>query len=224
MNRIALAFLASVAAIALLFTIVFRKLRQTFSQPPLRPHRGVPLWYDPRRAGVACLLYLAWLLAIGYAPPAAAQVTPTTLITLSNLPTVMAGGTSSNMFTNGTSYVVSNNIIALRQGQGFAYQILESSAGTNALLDSNGFAITWATCLDGTNWCVAANALGLSNQMPKNTAGITGVTNLVITNNVSGLLNNLLFVTPYSLSNSTTNPITNKITVGIGNVVPGAFN
>jgi hypothetical protein len=91
--------------------------------------------------------------------------------------------------------------------------------GTNAVA-TNTFAINWAVSLDGTNYQTAN---------PLQTSALANGTNYVsgYTNFASALLNNALFITPYSLVNSTTNAaggITiSNITVSFGNIVPGGY-
>lgn len=154
-------------------------------------------------------------LSIIHCPLSIGQVTPTTIFVLTNLPSNIGTNTTTNLFTAGT--IPSNNVISLRQGQGMAVAMTYN--GTNSAA-TGGFSVNWATSLDGTNW---------------STAGFLQITNVangtnycsIATNFASGLLNNELFITPYSIQNATTagngNINLNNITVSFGNIVPGSY-
>jgi hypothetical protein len=143
-----------------------------------------------------------------------AQVTPTTVFVLTNLPAVVAGGSTSNLFTAGS--VPANNVISLRQGQGMATAM--TYTGTNAAT-TLGFSLNWAVSLDGTNW----QTTGLL----QNTNAANGTNSCTaFTNYASTLLNNALFIAPYSIqnANAATNGITlSNVTVSFGNIVPGGY-
>jgi hypothetical protein len=142
-------------------------------------------------------LLTAILLLAALAPPrAAAQVTPTTVYTLTNLPSFITGGATSNLFslTNSTGVLIAptNNIIPLWQGSG-----LSSWGG---LITSNAFStqkvtLLWSFSPDGTNWLY-----GDTNVTPAfaNTASGNS-TNLSATNFTSGLCNNFQYAAPYQL-------------------------
>ena len=155
------------------------------------------------------------VLAFSLQPLAFSQVTPTTIIVLTNLPAVIPGGTTTNLFT-ASQQIPSTNVISLRQGQGFAAAMTYS--GTNAAT-TLGFSINWAVSLDGTNWQTTGFL------QTTNTANGTNSCT-VLTNFASALVNNELFVTPYSIQNA--NAATNAIalanvTVSFGNIVPGGY-
>jgi hypothetical protein len=145
---------------------------------------------------------------------ARAQVTPTTLFTLTNLPSVInsAGttGNVSNLFANATNSLgtPTNNVIPCWQGSGMAFQWL--FAGTNTytagnLGTTNNLAIAFATSIDGTNYNTSPQSLlWVSNQANANLSVIGG------SNFVSGFLNNFAFIAPYEIENwntGTTNAI-----------------
>jgi len=144
-----------------------------------------------------------------------AQVTPTTILVLTNLPASIPGNTTTNLFV-ASQQIPTNNVISLRQGQGFASAMTYS--GTNAAT-TLGFSVNWAISLDGTNWQTTG--------FLQNTNVANG-TNLVtaVTNYASALVNNMLFVTPYSIqnANAATNSIAlSNLTVSFGNIVPGGY-
>lgn len=142
----------------------------------------------------------------------AAQVTPTTILVLTNLPATIPGNTTTNLFSGAPS----NNIVSLRQGQGFATAMTYN--GTNAAT-TLGFSINWAVSLDGTNWQTAGFL------QTTNTANGTNSCT-IFTNFASSLVNNALFVTPYSIqnANAATNGIAlGNVTVSFGNIVPGGY-
>lgn len=148
------------------------------------------------------------------AASAFAQVTPTTTFVLTNLPSIIAGNSTTNLFLPATQ-VPSNNIISLRQGQGFAAAMTYS--GTNAA-STLGFSINWALSLDGTNW----QTTGFLQ-----TTNVSNGTNTctIVTNYTSALVNNALFVAPVSIqnANATTNNVAlGNVTVSFGNLVPGS--
>lgn len=160
------------------------------------------------RAGLALC---ALPVALG---TASAQVTPTTIFVLTNLPAALPGGATTNLFPAGG--LPSNNIINLRQGQGFATAM--TFAGTNAAT-TLGFSVNWAVSLDGTNW----QTTGFLQ-----TTNVANGTNTctVFTNFSSALVNNALFVSPYSIqnANAATNGIAlSNLTVSFGNLVPGGY-
>lgn len=156
-------------------------------------------------------LVLLFLTALA----ADAQVTPTTVFVLTNLPALIATNSVSNLFTAGS--IPTNNVISLRQGQGMAVAV--NYNGTNAAA-SGGFSVNWATSLDGTNW---------------STTGLVQVTNVangtnvctVVTNLPAVALNNELFIAPYSIQNASTagngNISLGSITVSFGNLVPSGY-
>src|SRR5271156_1323452 len=144
-----------------------------------------------------------------------AQVTPTTIFVLTNLPAVIPGNTTTNLFV-ASQQIPATNVISLRQGQGFATAM--TYYGTNAAT-TLGFSINWAVSIDGTNW---------------QTTGFLQTTNVangtnnctVVTNYASTLVNNELFITPYSIqnANATTNNVAlGSVVVSFGNIVPGGY-
>jgi len=154
-------------------------------------------------------------LAFSLQPSAFSQVTPTTIIVLTNLPASIPGNTTTNLFVAG-SQIPTTNVISLRQGQGFASAMTYN--GTNAAT-TLGFSVNWAVSLDGTNWQTTGF---LQNTNVAN--GTNSCT--VFTNYSSALINNALFVTPYSIQNA--NVATNgvalgNLTVSFGNIVPGSY-
>jgi hypothetical protein len=144
-----------------------------------------------------------------------AQVTPTTIFVLTNLPTVIGTNTTTNLFPAGT--IPTNNVISLRQGQGMAAAWVFT--GTNAAA-TGGFSLNWAVSLDGANY-QSVNFLQLTNTA----AGASAVT--AFTNYASALLNNALYITPYSIQNATVagngNITLTSVTVSFGNIVPGGY-
>jgi len=143
-----------------------------------------------------------------------AQVTPTTIFVLTNLPSVIPGNTITNLFAPGT--IPGTNVISLRQGQGFATAM--TYAGTNAA-STLGFSINWAVSLDGTNW----QTTGFLQ-----TTNVANGTNTctVFTNFSSTLVNNALYVAPFSIQNAnaaTNNIALSNVTVSFGNIVPGGY-
>jgi hypothetical protein len=146
---------------------------------------------------------------------AQAQVTPTTIFVLTNLPVTIAANSTSNLFTAGT--IPGNNVISLRQGQGMAAAM--SYSGTNSAA-TGGFSVNWATSLDGTNWATTG-FLQITNA-----ANGTNICN-VVTNFPSAILNNALFIAPYSIQNATSSGSggvnLGNITVSFGNIVPGGY-
>jgi len=148
-------------------------------------------------------------------PPAAvAQVTATTQVVLTNIPTLIAGAATSNLFTFGT--LPTNNIITVRQGYGFAcadFFTVSNAASTG------GVSVNWAGSLDGTNYfLIPGNQLtniGIGNA--------SGYTNIFGTNFAGSTINNFGYITPYSIqnANASTNNISGfTLTVGVANVVP----
>ena len=160
-------------------------------------------------AMVLALSIIHWPLSIQ------AQVTPTTIFVLTNLPASIAANTTTNLFAAGGA--PGNNVISLRQGQGMAAAMTYSGASNSV---TGGFSVNWATSLDGTNWSTAG-LLQLTS-----TANGTNVCT-VVTNFASAVLNNELFITPYSMQNGTAagNGAINLagITVSFGNIVPGGY-
>jgi len=143
-----------------------------------------------------------------------AQVVPTTIFVLTNLPAAVPGNTTTNLF--GTNGLPVCNIINLRQGQGMATAMTYS--GTNAAT-TLGFSLNWSVSLDGTNWQTTGF---LQNSNVANGANPC----TIWTNYASAYLNNALYITPYSLqnANAATNGITlSNITVSFGNIVPGGY-
>ena len=142
-------------------------------------------------------------------------MTPTTIFVLTNLPSYVAANTTSNLFGAGGG--PSNNVISLRQGQGMAAAM--SYNGTNSAA-TGGFSVNWATSLDGTNWSTAA-FLQLTNAANGTNACA------IVTNFPSAVLNNELFISPYSIQNATASTNggvnVNGITVSFGNIVPGGY-
>lgn len=171
---------------------------------------------DIKKSLACCLAGLA-LCALAF--KAEAQVTPTTIIPLTNFPATMPGNSISNLFTLGT--IPTNNIIPLRQGQGFASGLTYIT--TNAGVTTNGPSINWAGSLDGTNFTTQVGWLQQSNNFT-NSSG--AATNTSLTNFSSALLNNVLFVTPYQIQNASaaSNAMTSiQALVSFGNVVPGGY-
>ena len=116
----------------------------------------------------------------------------------------------------GSNGLPTGNIISLRQGQGMATAMTYS--GTNAA-STLGFSLNWSVSLDGTNWQTAG--------FLQNTNTANGTNSCTVWTNYAGaLLNNALFIAPYSLQNA--NAATNSIalagvTVSFGNLVPGGY-
>jgi hypothetical protein len=139
-----------------------------------------------------------------------AQVTATTLFTLTNLPAYVNGASTSNLFSNATNALgtPTNNVIPCWQGSGMAFQWL--FAGTNTYTagaggTTNSLAIAWAVSVDGTNFQTAPQSLLWQTNYGNAAASVIGGTNWV-----SGLLNNAAFVAPYQIVNNnsgTTNAI-----------------
>jgi len=159
-------------------------------------------------------LLVAFTLAFGIQHSALSQVTPTTILVLTNLPAAVAGNTTSNLF--GTNGLPAFNIINLRQGQGMATAMTYN--GTNAAT-TLGFSLNWSVSLDGTNWQTAG--------FLQNSGAANGTNSCTIwTNYASAALNNALFIAPYSLqnANAATNSIAlSNVTVSFGNIVPGGY-
>jgi hypothetical protein len=144
-----------------------------------------------------------------------AQVTPTTILVLTNLPAVIPGASTTNLFV-ASQQIPTTNVISLRQGQGFAAAM--TYYGTN-VASTLGFSINWAVSLDGTNWQTTGFL-----QTTNTANGTNSVT--VFTNYSSTLVNNALFVTPYSIQNAnvaTNNIALGNVTVSFGNIVPGGY-
>ena len=144
-----------------------------------------------------------------------AQVTPTTIFVLTNLPAIIPGNTTTNLFA-ASQQIPTTNVISLRQGQGMATAM--TYAGTNAAT-TLGFSINWAVSLDGTNWQTTG--------FLQNTNAANGTNSCTaFTNYASALLNNALFITPYSIQNAnaaTNNIALGNVTVSFGNIVPGGY-
>jgi hypothetical protein len=159
-------------------------------------------------------IILAALSLCAFALKSQAQVTPTTIFVLTNLPAAVPGNTTICLF--GTNGLPACNIINLRQGQGMATAMTYN--GTNAAT-TLGFSLNWSVSLDGTNWQTTGF---LQNTNAANgTASCT-----VFTNYANAALNNALFITPYSIqnANAATNGVTlNNVTVSFGNIVPGGY-
>ncbi|HZM01558.1 MAG TPA: hypothetical protein VFC44_00920 [Candidatus Saccharimonadales bacterium] len=147
--------------------------------------------------------------------PVFAQVTPTTVIVLTNLPAWYTTNYTTNLFTPGTT--PTTNIISLRQGQGMAVAV--SFTGTNASATA-GFVINWAVSLDGTNY-QTANFLSFSNSV-NGTSGVVGYTNFP-----GALLNNALYITPATIQNTCTpgsaGVTLSSVECSFGNIVPGGY-
>jgi hypothetical protein len=117
------------------------------------------------------------------------------------------------LFANG---LPAGNIISLRQGQGMATAMTYN--GTNAA-STLGFSLNWSVSLDGTNWQTAG--------FLQNTNAANGTNGCTVWTNYPGtLLNNALFIAPYSIQNA--NAASNNIalagvTVSFGNIVPGGY-
>jgi hypothetical protein len=146
---------------------------------------------------------------------AGAQVTPTTIFSLTNLPAWYTTNAATALFQPGT--IPTNNVISLRQGQGMAVAV--SFAGTNASA-TGAFVINWAVSLDGTNY-QTANFLSFNNTVT-GTTGVVGYTNFPST-----VLNNALYITPASIQNTCT-PGSAGVTLtnvecSFGNIVPGGY-
>jgi hypothetical protein len=159
-------------------------------------------------------LLLAPALAFGIQHSAFSQVTPTTIFVLTNLPAAVAGNSTSNLF--GANGLPAGNIINLRQGQGMATAMTYN--GTNAAT-TLGFSLSWSVSLDGTNW----QTTGLL----QNSSAANGTNSCTAYTNYAGaMLNNALFITPYSIqnANAASNAITlSNVTVSFGNLVPGGY-
>lgn len=158
-------------------------------------------------------MLLAATLAFSIQHSAFSQVTPTTVFVLTNLPAIVPGGTTTNLFANG---LPTGNIINLRQGQGMATAMTYN--GTNAAT-ALGFSLNWSVSLDGINWQTAGF---LQNTNVANGDGVC----TIWTNYAGAVLNNALFIAPYSIQNA--NAATNSIalagvTVSFGNIVPGGY-
>ncbi|MGD0813371.1 MAG: hypothetical protein ABSA83_07185 [Verrucomicrobiota bacterium] len=154
-------------------------------------------------------------LSIIHCPLVIGQVTPTTVFVLTNLPAYIAPNSTSNLFAAGA--IPTNNVISLRQGQGMAAAM--SYNGTNSAA-TGGFSANWAVSLDGTNWSTTGFL------QVTNTANGTSVCNIV-TNFASAILNNELYIAPYSIQNATTSASggvsLSGVTVSFGNIVPGGY-
>ncbi|MGP8200216.1 MAG: hypothetical protein ACLQU4_12020 [Limisphaerales bacterium] len=153
--------------------------------------------------------------AFSFQPSAFSQVTPTTIFVLTNLPSYIAPNSTSNLFAAGA--IPTNNVISLRQGQGMAAAM--SYTGTNSAA-TGGFSVNWAVSLDGTNWSTTGFL------QVTNTANGTSVCTIV-TNYASSILNNELYIAPYSIQNATTSASggvsLSGVTVSFGNIVPGGY-
>jgi hypothetical protein len=150
------------------------------------------------------------------APRAGAQVTPTTLITISNFPPNMPGSTTSNLFTfTGTNQPAANAIINLRQGQGLAQQYV--FGGQNVGTTSGNLIVLWDATVDGTNWFPVPQ-LGSTNAAAASTNIIAAGQNVS-----ASVVNNMLQATVASVQNTASNGLNTSGIVGLGNVLPGAF-
>ena len=160
--------------------------------------------------------FILSVLLLLLVPSVRAQVTPTKTLVLTNLPAIIPGATTTNLFVAGQQ-IPTTNVISLRQGQGFAAAMTYN--GTNAAT-TLGFSINWAVSLDGTNW-QTTGFLQITNAA-NGTNLVTSVTNYAATS-----VNNMLYVTPCSIqnANASTNGITNwsNLTVSFGNIVPGGY-
>jgi hypothetical protein len=182
------------------------KLKKFLAKLVRTPRRGVRATGGRIAASALTIVGLAAL-----APPTQAQVTPTTIFSLTNLPPSVPGATTTNLFAAGT--IPTNNVISLRQGQGMASAVTFFGASGAAA----GFSLNWAVSLDGTNWQTTG--------FLQNTNLASG-TNIVtsVTNYSSVLLNNELFIAPYSLQNANAGAVTvSNTTVSFGNIVPGGY-
>ncbi len=157
---------------------------------------------------------LAVFSAFSLQPSAFSQVTPTTILVLTNLPAVIPGASTTNLF--GANGLPAGNIINLRQGQGMAAAMTYNGSNAATTL---GFSLNWSVSLDGVNWQTAGF---LQNSNAAN--GTNSCT--VWTNYPSASLNNALFIAPYSIqnANAATNGIAlSNVTVSFGNIVPGGY-
>jgi hypothetical protein len=158
---------------------------------------------------------LASLGLWAFALKSGAQVTPTTIIVLTNLPAVIPGNSTTNLFV-ASQQIPATNVIALRQGQGFAAAMTYN--GTNAAT-TLGFSINWAVSLDGTNWQTTG--------FLQTTNAANGTNSCTVFTNFAGtLVNNALYVTPCSIQNAnaaTNNIALGNVTVSFGNLVPGGY-
>lgn len=156
------------------------------------------------------ILMVTAALAImpAFSPPAHGQVTATTPITLTNLPSVVTGGATSNLFTAFTQ--PTNNVIDVRQRRGMS--VFLTFGSTNSVM-SSAVTMVWVPTYDGTNFATAAPFV-----VGANANGLTGV--CAYTNWPSALLDNVKKIAPYQLisANASTNTafITNCV-ISFGN-------
>lgn len=154
--------------------------------------------------------------ALSFQLPAFSQVTPSTVFQLTNLPAVVTGGATSNLF-NGTGGTSNYNVISLSQGAGLAFGWL--IAGTNSLNPTltTSCTMNWVGSFDGTNWFT-------NTPFPITLTNTTGAANLEETNVIGQYLNNLNYIAPWNIVNNSTGA-TNRmflsnIWVSRGNILP----
>jgi hypothetical protein len=157
------------------------------------------------------------LCAFALSQTARAQVTPTTIFALTNLPAYIEAGGTSNVFQTNASGFPTNNVISVRQGTGMASQW--QGAGTNAAA-STGLAFNWAVSYDGTNFSTNSSSLITMTNVPN------GNNNWVYgTNFLRQLTDNAIYVTPYSLINGSAahgGVFVSNVVASFGNLVPGS--
>jgi hypothetical protein len=164
--------------------------------------------------------------ALSPQPSAFAQVTPSTPILVSNVPTYLPSATGINFFSglsNGVSWSTgattnafgtpSNNVIALWQGNGLAFwhkYNMTNAAPQLGVALTNSVETQWAVSPDGTNFLTSPASL--INIYSYN-GGIGSGTLVVDGSNVtSTFLNNWAYITLFSISNNmtgSTNGVTN---------------
>ena len=148
---------------------------------------------------------------------ASAQVTPTTIFALTNLPVYVEAGGTSNVFQTNASGFPTNNVLSVRQGTGMASQWL--TAGTNAAA-STGLAFNWVVSYDGTNFCTNSAAFVVMTNVPN------GNNTLVYgTNFLRQFTDNAIFITPYSIQNGSATHggvYVSNVVASFGNLVPAS--
>ncbi len=151
------------------------------------------------------------------ASSASAQVTPTTVFSLTNLPAYLEAGGASNVFQTNASGFPTNNVLSVRQGTGMGSQWL--TAGTNAAA-STGLAFNWVVSYDGTNFCTNSAAFLVMTNVPN------GNNTLVYgTNFQRQFTDNAIYVTPYSIINGSATHggvFVSNVVASFGNLVPGS--
>jgi hypothetical protein len=157
------------------------------------------------------------LCAFALSPTARAQVTPTTIFALTNLPVYVEAGSTSNVFQTNASGFPTNNVLSVRQGTGMASQWL--TAGTNAAA-STGLAFNWVVSYDGTNFCTNSAAFVVMTNVPNgNNALVYG------TNFQRQFTDNAVYVTPYSIINGSATHggvFVSNVVASFGNLVPAS--